>query len=655
MTANPVYCWNTEEYKSKFNEAFKTPEEFLRVSVESFEVPLAIASIRPPVGVLHADGVRYISSITGWFDGKQLEEIAREGIDLMADLPQGARPPPGVSLWRGNEEETRYMKEVIIGKGVCAGHMREATKEEEKLANLHPTFLLFKRAGKYRDVINFKARLMVAAWGRRGISFNESTPLDRRPSISPGRWKNVFHMLEYLVRCGVPKNQIRLAKLDIAEAYKHIRIMKGVQLQQCFKVLGRTYISLRMQFGTAASASIWCRLMNMVDQAFHYFGLGTVSYFDDILVVMVSAAQACSALRLIRAILRCLGLKVNEEKSDKHGVTACEFLGVEIDLGRWAAKVMDKTVDKIVMRGRELMELLTRQIEKKGSKELVDEAGGKEHAPEESEDEVVAAELAFKDDMEVTTTSGDSVKKLAQKIAGGLNFAAGVIRCIKPIRSHFHWVASVGRIYDDVATMHYIRLTEALLKSHNWMKIIHKPYEYARMHDTKLASDSSDYAFGAIAEDADGNGYYIQERWDEIGEGYKDLHINEKELISHIMGVQLLGNVVAKEYVIMRSLIDNKSAESWVQKLFAKVTKKGGKVVQKRRLELLLNYALWQQNRGVIVEATYIKSELNIIPDAFSRWDTHQYIALNWIQEYKRRGKRCTRVRVEKGWVPEGR
>jgi hypothetical protein len=645
-----VYAWNTVEYKMQCDWVFMPVEEYLCVKESEFVIPPEIAGWRPPVGVLSEEGVKRLSEYTDWFDGGKLVEIARDGIDLMADIPGGAVPPKGVSLWRaGSEEEERYMRDVIIAKGIGANHLREAKGDEVKYLNVFPTFLLLKRPGKYRDVINFKAVLDLTRWGMRNISFNDATPLDRRPSISPGRVKEAFHMLEKMVRDGVERESIRVSKLDIAEAYKHIRIMESKQRQQCFRVHGRTYISLRMQFGTAASASIWCRLINMLEYAFHKLGLGTVSYFDDILLISISPGSAVRGLRLIRAILRCCGLKVNEEKSHTHGSRQCEFLGIEIDLDRWCARVMGKSIEKILARCTELREVCRRLDRPRDPNEVPEEP--EVDAMVEDEETLDEVEAFLSDEKENGGHGRGSVKKLAQKIAGGLNFSATVIRCIRPIRSHFHWLSRAGRVWSATATLHYVQMVECLLGSHNWTGMVHLPYEREKQHDTGLATDASDYALGAVAEDAAGNVFYIQERWEDICESYRERHINDKELLAHVIGVQLLMKHVGAEYVAVDTLIDNKAAESWINKLFARLDDEGAEA-QRARLEVLMQYAMYQQNKGIVVSTSYIKSELNVIPDALSRYETHMHVMDAYVKQVLGRGRTCTRVRVPKGWQP---
>jgi hypothetical protein len=60
------------------------------------------------------------------------------------------------------------MREEVIKRGIDAGHLRKARKEEVDRLVVHPTFLQVKKTDadgipvKYRDIINFKKELNLA-------------------------------------------------------------------------------------------------------------------------------------------------------------------------------------------------------------------------------------------------------------------------------------------------------------------------------------------------------------------------------------------------------------------------------------------------------------------------------------------------------------
>ncbi len=106
MKSNPVYAWSTEEYNARSKCLLEGPEKYMSVREdEKFEIPRNIREWGPQGGQLSMRGVQKVRAITRWFDGEHIETIAREGIDLMADLPWGARPQAEVNMWRPKDDE----------------------------------------------------------------------------------------------------------------------------------------------------------------------------------------------------------------------------------------------------------------------------------------------------------------------------------------------------------------------------------------------------------------------------------------------------------------------------------------------------------------------------------------------------------------------
>ena len=121
-----------------------------------------------------------------------------------------------------------------------------------------------------------------------------------------------------------------------------------------------------------------------------------------------------------------------------------------------------------------------------------------------------------------------------------------------------------------------------LLSTHNSREMFHALYEQERQHEMGLASDSSDEYVAGVGYDKEGNMMYFVEKWDEIGEGMSKLHINDKELLGSIMNTQVIGVVVGRGYKILPTLIDNTSAESWIQRLYARLDDDGSACREQR-------------------------------------------------------------------------
>jgi hypothetical protein len=151
-----VYRWTTEEYRSFVKEfLLEDPAMYMSVS-NDLRAPPSIAEHRArEIGALDAEGVKRLAEWTGWPDGEALEDIARYGIDLMCDIPDGAKPREGVALCRYEGEEERQFIKEFIRRGIDKQHLRKAFAGED--VTLHPFFLVPKsKPGQWRDIINFK-------------------------------------------------------------------------------------------------------------------------------------------------------------------------------------------------------------------------------------------------------------------------------------------------------------------------------------------------------------------------------------------------------------------------------------------------------------------------------------------------------------------
>jgi hypothetical protein len=253
---------------------------------------------------------------------------------------------------------------------------------------------------------------------------------------------------------------------------------------------------------------------------------------------------------------------------------------------------------------------------------------------------------------EAVDIEDEKINTLCAKLCGGLAFTQSVMREAGPCKSHFYWVAKCGTILSERATRHYAELVLRMMEVSNKRDIYHEEYEMERQHEAELASDSSDMWVGAVGYDKDGNMFYIQEKWSDIDEGMGRLHINDKELLAHIICVEVIREKVCGDHKVVRTAIDNTTAETWIRKLYSKMDKMSGREAQEKRLEWITDYACYQHARGVEIRPYYIRSEENILPDALSRPDTHQHIFDSHVAQMRAAGKSCTRLRVGKGWGP---
>jgi hypothetical protein len=649
-----VYYWQTAEYKRLLTSATKPPALYLRLSPALFAIPAFLKHSIPIPGRLHGPHIRLLCELLDWFDGPQLTDIATNGIDFESSLPPGARPHAGVRLWRGSDDEFAFWRDHVITKGLRAGQIRRVAHHELARAVVHPIFCVPKvtppgMPKKFRDIIDFAKPMDLSRWGRPDLSFNDSTPLHLRPSISPGKLEDVCLILEFLVRHGVSRSTIHIGKIDMAEAYKHARIKAQAQLQQAFLFARILYAVTSMQFGTAASASVMCRFTNLFQAAFRHYGIGCATFIDDLLSIAVSAAQEASALALQRAILRFCGIKTNEDKSDHHGQRKRDFVGILIDLDAWTLSILPRSLDKLRARCHEV---LRRTIV--GRRSLLDDDASSDD--EEAEDR---ADAPAHDDITGPPDSIDDLRRLPttlllKKLAGSMNFSASVIRPMKPAKAYVYALSKVPAPRLGPKAAAYMRTVLGMLDSCNSTPIIHPPFELERQHDMRLASDASGTHFGAVAFADDGSMCYLQESWADMHAVIRGLdHINDQELVAHLAMIYLLLPQVGDGYRVIPTLADNTATVAWVNKLFARMASATTTPpAQALRSAWLGGYAVHQHCHGVYVTATYIRSADNVLPDALSRPLTHQHVFDAYVAQLLAAGKKVTRVRVSGSWLP---
>ena len=450
-------------------------------------------------------------------------------VDLEADIPEGASPVTSRLFSAPSADAHKFMGGVLKKQGSKKRrrrHFRRAHGKEKKKGVTHPMFMVSKSdPKKWRDVLNLKALLNLLPWRQACRSFNESTPLDQRPSVRPGSISEVERKLSFMHRVkGVPTALLRLAVLDIAEAYKHLRIDRTQQRQLMFVYAGLTYICCTLPFGSAASASIWIRMGNLMQAFWSSYGIASIVYIDDILIIAVGAAQSHTAIVFVRRVLAFCGVKVNQEKSDTHGFTERTYIGAVFNTQRWTIKIKESVIGKLL----------------------------------EACDDLLSGR----------TGAGDSL----DRIAGSIMFVAQVIRPLKPVAAHFVKLKkAAGYRYHSAETLHYINLVRELVGEHNERGIVWGPHEMALQHDMRLASDASGTGMGAVGFDIQGNMYYIQEEWSYFDENYGDYHINDQEWLAHHCAVTLLREHIGPGYRVIPALVDNKSAEAWCNKLYARI------------------------------------------------------------------------------------
>jgi hypothetical protein len=591
-------------------KAQNTPHmDTMRTDDTPFSFPSFLKNTTARIGSFIASSILQLGEMIAWPDTIHLHNIALHGADLEPDFPYGTSAVSKIPF-RGDAADKQYMINKIILPGIPKGHFRKAKHSELPRVTVHPSFCIIKNPRdppseyKRRDITNFAALLDLSSTGRPNASFNSSTPLHRRASISPGNVGEICRKLQYLLRVAkIRQRNIRLGKLDLSEAYKHIRLHPSNHLKAGMKVNGITYLNLVLPFGCAASASIYVRFMNLIQAFASHHGIITVTYIDDILVIAVSPGQAHSAILFIRKLLRFCGVKVNETKSMHHGATCVDFIGVTIDTLEWSIQIQKHTQQKVT----NICHLLR------------------------------------------TGAYTKSLPEHLEELCGCLTFMAVVIPVLSPARAYLYYAKAQGHTYINPKARRYLLLIEDLVTSHNKAPIASWDIDIAFQHDMQLGSDASSTHLGALAFAEDGTCFYFTAAWDDLPQFPADLHINDKEYLAHVLMVHILLPLAGPGYTVVPSVIDNKAAEAWVNKSYARYQKGDSHASSARRNEWVLQFAHYRSRHHILDRTRWIPTYENKLPDALTRPRTKHHVFTNYILS---QGITAIEVTIPVGWTP---
>ena len=239
-------------------------------------------------------------------------------IELADPLPGGAirvAPPPRMSP---------HMKRGIAAEvnALCLGGVVERTIDHPGLC-LSPVFLVPKRSGKFRMILNLK-RINVHI---RPDHFRMETLRSILPLLRPGDWT---------------------ASIDLKDAYHHVPIAPASRDLLGFTVAGGTYRFKALPFGLRPAPRLFTRLVACVAAFLRQRGLRLFCYLDDWLLAAESRDVLSRQLHFLLQTVQALGFLVNWKKSELAPTRRPTFLGAAIDLPRQLARPSPERVNTIM-------------------------------------------------------------------------------------------------------------------------------------------------------------------------------------------------------------------------------------------------------------------------------------------------------------------
>ena len=237
-------------------------------------------------------------------------------IELADLLPGGAvrLVPPRMSprMNRGIAAEVNAL---------CLGGVVERTIDQPELC-LSPVFLVPKRSGKFRMILNLKRiNLHISPAHFRMETLGSILPL------RPGDWT---------------------ASIDLKDAYHHVPIAPASRDLLGFTVAKSTYHFKALPFGLRPAPRLFTRLVACVAAFLRQRGLRLFCYLDDLLLAAESRDLLSRQLHFLLQTVQALGFLINWEKSELAPTRHPTFLGAAIDRPRQLARPSPDRVNTIM-------------------------------------------------------------------------------------------------------------------------------------------------------------------------------------------------------------------------------------------------------------------------------------------------------------------
>jgi ribonuclease HI len=177
-----------------------------------------------------------------------------------------------------------------------------------EVAYLNPTFLVPKRGGKFRKILDCRglnAELRDVHFRMEGVEVAQAL-------MRQGDWAT---------------------SLDFKSAYSHVPVHRDLRPFLCFEYKGETYQYRGMPFGVKHAPRVFTRLMKRAVTAVRKrWGVRMTFYMDDSLLLFPTSEAAERQTREIATFFQTLGWTLSEEKCQFSPSQQIEFLGWSWDL-----------------------------------------------------------------------------------------------------------------------------------------------------------------------------------------------------------------------------------------------------------------------------------------------------------------------------------
>ena len=290
--------------------------------VRAFDsLPRALRTVGPV-------GCRLQAFLPAWAaitDDRFVLSVIRNGfaIELAEPIPGGVLRVPTRAGSRQSQAALAPEITVLLRKRAI-----ERVKDHPRLC-LSPVFVVPKRSGKFRMILNLKAINRYI----RPVHFRMETLATILPMLRPGDWA---------------------VSIDLSDAYHHVPIARPSQRLLGFAFAGRVYRYRALPFGLSPAPRIFTRLVSAVAAYFREQGIRLFCFLDDWLIVADSPQRLIAHRDITISVVQRLGFLINWEKSALEPTQRPVFLGAEIDLPGLRARPTPERVGTILAAARSL-------------------------------------------------------------------------------------------------------------------------------------------------------------------------------------------------------------------------------------------------------------------------------------------------------------
>jgi hypothetical protein len=262
-----------------------------------------------PTGV----GAKLLRYIDAW------KEIGRDYLIKRGLMPEWKDKPPPRNLRTGRDRAYTGMRHTLFIQQIEA-ELKEGIiekVEEDECQWISPTFLVPKRGGEWRKVMDC-----------RGL--NEFIP------------ERTFQMEDHRTTAMIINRDHYAVSLDITKAYHHIPVNRRMRPYLSFRYDGVYYQYKGMPFGIRNAPRVFSHVMHQaMTEIRTRWGIASIQYLDDLLFLHADPQTLRQQILEIAAFLQRLGWTINWEKSQLIPQQLFIFLGTQ-----WNTHTMEVCVER---------------------------------------------------------------------------------------------------------------------------------------------------------------------------------------------------------------------------------------------------------------------------------------------------------------------